>query len=67
MIRSVEYTPKVSLILDVLYAARRRDNARAATTIFFEPCSVFATVIDEPLLFQTQDQSRAEVFAHIST
>ena len=36
-ISSVGFTPKESLILGVIHAARRRDNARAATTIFFEP------------------------------
>ena len=30
----------LSLILGVDRATRRRDNARAATTIFFEPCSI---------------------------
>ena len=37
MSKSVDATPKVSLILGVIHTARRRDNARAATTISFEP------------------------------
>ena len=43
MSKSVDFTPKVSLILGMIHAARRRDNARAAMTIFFEPWTATRT------------------------